>query len=104
MTFSKNFPAPTEELELKLVEYCMNVLNLEFGDFWYDWFPSRLIGNHNIQISSYSKVDEKILRETFLKYFDAVKIFSIQILDISNHVEIGEFTYLTIIHTKLTKE
>lgn len=104
MTFNKDFVAPTEELELKLVEYCLNVLNLEFGDFWYDWFPSKIKGNHNIQITSYGKVDEKVLRETFLKYFEGLKIFSIQILDISQHVEIGEFTCLTIIHTKLTKE
>lgn len=32
--------APTEELESVIMNYCMNVLKLPFGEFWYKWFES----------------------------------------------------------------
>lgn len=68
------FTAPTEELELKLVTYCTNVLNLELGEFWYSWFPSHA-GNNNQTIHIECNVDnlESLIRETFHQFVEIVK-------------------------------
>ena len=61
----RTFPAPTEELELKLVEFCLNELHIPFGEFWYMWFVANVKGSHCVDILTSANLDTKIISEKF---------------------------------------
>ena len=67
--------APTEKIELAIVNYCVETLGLEFGEFWYKWFDSNKEDNHSLQIEcDVAGLVEKI-RKT-LKQHDDINVVS----------------------------
>lgn len=72
------FPAPTEEIELKMVNYCMDTLHLPFGEFWYAWFPAHA-KNRNQTVHIECNVDglEEIIRQTFSNVVEVEKFHKI---------------------------
>ena len=84
------FSAPTDALELIIVEYCLDILKLQFGEFWYKWFPShshKENNNHSMHI----ECDVQWLRDTLVKTFPQVsfvnKVFKIQEIPLPEYCE-----------------
>lgn len=93
---------PTEQLELNVIEYCMNVLGLPFGEFWYEWFPSNKIDNYALHITCNVNGLRGKVKATInqIKGIEVVKIFEVMELDISRWVEPGEPTIKYRAHIK----
>jgi hypothetical protein len=113
MRRESTFPAPTQKLELKLVELAINEFNLNLDNFWYNWFPANIKNNHSLHLNSDVLIDSNLIREKFKLYFDVTKIFSIKIIDLHKlHQfyadEIDEvyedFRFKHIIHFKLNEK
>jgi hypothetical protein len=94
------FPAPTEEIELNIVEYCLNVLGLQFGEYWYKWFnsnKSETNHNHTLQIEcNVSNLSDKI-RASLPTVLNIEKIHKIQEIPLP---EWCDFRYQYFIHFK----
>jgi len=87
------FPAPSEELELKLVDFCLNKLNLKLGEFWYQWFQAASFdktGNSMIVIQTNHNHLLGTIKDKIGNAFDIEKIHSVKLLDISNWVMYNE--------------
>ncbi len=71
------FPAPTEDIELEIVELCLQV-GLPFGEFWYNWFDSsdKPKENHTLHINcKVPWVGQTLKKEILnLKTFKIIKI------------------------------
>lgn len=76
-----NFLAPTEDIELEIVEYCINVLQLDFASFWYQWFDSSKTGNHTMHITCNKDVLDGLIR-TFQTMSFVKEVLSIKKLDV----------------------
>lgn len=98
------FVAPTEGLEMELIDFCTEDIKLPFSDFWYDWFSSSRVkttGNHNIHINTNTKLDTKELKEKFLKVRFVESIFEVIEIDMHNIENFDvEFRYQYVIHFK----
>ncbi len=93
------FIAPTEELETEIIEFCLNKLNLTFGEFWYNWFSSSRVktnGNHTIHINTNEEIDITKLKSTFSNISFVKDIFKI----VRNNSIGDEYIYQYYIHFK----
>lgn len=95
------FKAPTEELELEIVEFCLNTLGLGMGQFWYDWFTSHNINNATLHINCCSLGMKDFLTKNISKLSFVGKIHEIREMDISNFIEPEEFPIKYTIHFKI---
>ena len=62
------FKAPNESVELAIVNFCIEKLGLEFGQFWYEWFKSRSERNQNLKIYCSVKGLRNKIREELSVY------------------------------------
>lgn len=65
---NKPHTAPTEEQELVIINFCLDKLNLSFGEFWYKWFSSSRVknnGNHTVHIDTNTKLDINLVKKEF---------------------------------------
>ena len=92
-----NFTAPPE-MEIKIIDFCVETLNLSIGDFWYKWFDSNKEGNHTIHIDTSNPSLEETLQKTFLKLDFVDSVFKIQKCDVIGDVD--EFLFQYFIHFK----
>lgn len=72
------------QIELEIVEFCLNELKIPFGDFWYEWFNSNKEGNHSLKIYTCGVVD--ISREQLFKLSFIKRLFNTHLI---NLVSIG---------------
>ena len=72
------FKAPTEDLEKQIVEFCMNELGFELGEFWYSWFTSRNTENASLHIDCNIKGLSEVISYKLAKQNFIDKIFKIQ--------------------------
>ena len=77
------FKAPTEELELEIVEFCINVLGLGMEHFWYDWFTSNNINNATLHINCCSLGMKDFLTKNISKLSFVGKIHEIREMDLT---------------------
>lgn len=92
----EDFIAPTEDIELQIVEFCLNKLKLEFGEFWYNWFTSNNKSNATVHINC-NKDNIRKLREKFSMLPFVNCIFKVQ----KNPMEASDFKTQYYIHFKV---
>jgi hypothetical protein len=96
------FLAPTEELEEVIVNFCLNDLEIPFGEFWYEWFSSSRVektGNHSIHINTNNKLTN--LKDLFKKLPFVQNIYKITEIDmVKINMAEGNFKYKYHIHFK----
>jgi len=94
------FKAPTEDIELELINFCVEQLELGFGDFWYQWFTSNNIDNASIHIDcNDDNLTEKIRKQfSSLSFFDFFHKGGIKLISMPEYTE---FRYKYHLHIKL---
>jgi hypothetical protein len=98
------FPAPPA-LEEQIIAYCLNVLGIPFGDFWYKYFPSNNPENAVLHIDSSVIGLGDNIRVTFQSFFGASKLFKVNEIYIpKDSREHDEFPVQYYIHYKIGTE
>jgi hypothetical protein len=86
------FAAPSG-IEIKIVNYCIEILNLSIGNFWYKWFKSNKEGNYTIHIDTSDPSLEEIIQKTFPKVDFVKSVFKVQKLNITGDIDGFKFQY-----------
>jgi hypothetical protein len=74
-----NHIALTQEIENEIVNFCLNELQIPFGDFWYEWFNSNKKGNFTLHIKSNGNISitkEKLFKLSFIKKIFKLSFFN----------------------------
>lgn len=98
------FTAPSIALEAKLINLCVNDLELRLGDFWYEWFNSNKKNNVIISLFTDRPGLASMIQTHLGEEFSVEKIFSIKEINITDYVRRGDFSYTYMIHFKLKDE
>lgn len=99
----EKFKAPTENIELEIVEFCINILGLDISQFWYDWFTSASKTNATLHINCCSIGMKKFIRENISKLSFVNKIHEVKELNLENY-ETNDFPIKYTIHFKLNEK
>ena len=106
MTFRKSgsmiepvFIAPTEAIELAIINYCVEELELPFGEFWYKWFDHNKENNHGIHIECNVVGLRNRIMNTLKKLdtVELVKFFEVREVPLPDYCE---YKYQYFIHFK----
>lgn len=94
------FIAPTEKIELELIEFCIEKLGLNFGEFWYQWFNSNNPNNITIHLDcNNNKLIDKIKKEMCnLSFFNSFHKIDLINMERFNNPE--DFSFKYYIHFK----
>lgn len=98
------FTAPTEELELELIKFCIEVLNLNLGEFWYKWFPAKRVllnKNHTLHIECNQPNLIILIGDKFPEYFGFEKFYEIRMVTLPGYCD---FNFQYFIHFKSSKD
>ncbi len=94
-----NFKAPLE-IELEIVEYSLNKLNLNLDDFWYNWFLPNNPTTRVLHFVTNVKIDTEQAKD-LVKSISSLKVIKIFEVIGGSLPEEEDFKYLYRIHFKI---